>query len=219
MIHKPMWLIILLHTFTPTVRGATAYLASAFSGAIAGTVALLAATDVPPQAPASIPFWETPTGAAALVSGLVLLTIKGAEFWWNNRQKTKDGMKDTLGVHITTQQAERQQLLDGMRQLHEEEMQFAEEKIAEAQRIARSKIIQAKLFEFEGRERAHAYGNECNRLQSHIYRQNILFAQHEIEAPAFEFKSYPDIMAGLEDKVLEYRKKLEQEDLSQLSQE
>jgi hypothetical protein len=208
-----MWPFYLLHAALPSFKGATIFLGSMVAGSMFGTLAfiirpVLAQNDPPTQA---IPFWETPAGAAAIASGIFIILAKFVDYWWTGRRDSKNEARHATDTHLTLSHKEREELLDGLKELHQEELEFMRERLATVEKTAREKVNEAKVLEFEARQRAHKYGNECNRLQGQVYRLNLLLVNNNIEPPAFEFRSYPEIMAGLDEEIVTYKKRLEEE--------
>lgn len=64
------------------------------------------------------------------------------------------------------------------------------------------------LSEFESRQRAHRFGNEVNRLHSHIYDCHRLLAEKGAPIPDFKLKFYEELMSGLEDEVDKFKQSL-----------
>jgi hypothetical protein len=106
-----------------------------------------------------------------------------------------------------------------MKELHIHEIDLFKRQLKEKDRLWARQVVAAKVVEYEARQRAHAYGGECQRLQGFVYRMQIEGAQQGLEFTEFTFRTYPEIMAGIEDKVIEYQKQLEQEILAPFKEE
>lgn len=83
----------------------------------------------------------------------------------------------------------------------------------EAQRLReiqfwKDQLTLKHLSEYESRMRAHRFGNEVNRLHSHIYNCHRLMSGGSIEIPEFKLKFYEELMDGLDQEVAKFKASL-----------
>jgi hypothetical protein len=188
-----------------TVKWLFVAVGGALMGWFAGEAVQIVATNPPA-------WYETPTGAAALTAGFFTLIVGFLNNWWNARRDEKKREMHASDTSLNVSHQERQQLLNELKEHHQEEIKFLNRKLKESESKAERQIREAKVMEFEGRHRAHRYGNECNRLTGHIYRLNTILIDNKIEPPEWNFKTYPQIMEGLDEEIIAYKRQLEEED-------
>jgi hypothetical protein len=159
----------------------------------------------------SLRWYETPTGFAALVALIGVIAAPFINSWIQNRNSKRKEVGHLSDTSLSINREERKEAVDLMKSLHAREIAHFEKQMLEHGRRADREILESKVMEYEARQRAHMYGNECNRVVGALYRRDALLAQHEIEVPPFVYKTYPEIMAGLDELVIAFKKELEEE--------
>lgn len=153
--------------------------------------------------------WYNNAALLGFLGGIIVVVAGKLLDNWNEERKAKrEEEKQQKLQHQTfseklleSQFKDRQELVEDMREFHESKINFKNEQIREH-----------KLAEFIARERAHLYGGYTNMVQGYAQVLEIECKKHNIPIPyEFRFKSYPEIMEGLEAKIEEYERKLKSE--------
>lgn len=156
-------------------------------------------------------WYETPTGAAAI---LTVLSVMVAPFINNWIQTRKSRLKENNHISDTSlnlNAKERKEILEQMRYNHAHEIKFLRTQLEELGRKSGHQALEMRVSEYEARQRAHAYGNECYRLQTQVSKLQLMLMKADIDPPEFVFLTYPEIMAGIDEKVVRYKEELEDE--------
>lgn len=156
-------------------------------------------------------WYETPTGAAAIVALVGVLCAPFINSWLQNRKSKVDKTLHLSDTTLTLNSQERKELMEQMRKNHDQEVKFLKNQLEDLGRRSGMATINMKLHEYEARQKSHAYGNECTRLQSQIYMLQLELTKHGLPVPDFRFKDYAEMMAGVDEKVLNYKEELEEE--------
>lgn len=156
-------------------------------------------------------WYDTPTGFAAIAALAGVIIAPFINQWIQNRKTRQEKAGHLTDTTLSINREERKEAVDLMKSLHAREIATFTRQMVEQDRRHDRDIIDCKVREYDARQRAHSYGNECNRVVGHLYRQDAILMQHGIATPAFVYKTYPEIMDGLDEKVAEYRKELELE--------
>lgn len=160
----------------------------------------------------TVRWYDSPTGFAALVALFGVLAAPLINQWIKNRTATKDKFGHLSEAALNINRDERKEAVELLKASHANTVATLERQMREQDLQTDRIIIESKVIEYEARQRAHMYGNECNRVVAMLYRRDALLSQHNIEAtPPFIYKTYPEIMAGLDEMVIQYRKQLEEE--------
>lgn len=152
-------------------------------------------------------WWQHPAVVAAVVTALFVFAQKLLDHFRESRKDQDEREDERDEKHQTYSeklqeltQSERAQLLGGLKDLHQKEIEFF-----------KSQVFFKEVENFEARMRAHRYGNEVTRIHSHVYVCHSLMSQKGLEIPEFVLKSGEELMLGLEAEVLAFRQKLEEE--------
>lgn len=157
------------------------------------------------------PWWETPTGAAAIVALISAISAPFINSWLQNRKAKFESTTHLTDTSLTVSAQERKEIIQQMERNHEREVLFMKSQLKEINLRAGRRILEAKLSEYEARQRAHMFANECNRMQSQVYKLQMELHKNNIEPPEFVFKTYPEIVQGLDERVIQYKEDLEEE--------
>jgi hypothetical protein len=163
------------------------------------------------QAVSSSVWYETPTGAAAIVALIGVLCAPFVNSWLQNRKVKTEHTGHLSDTSMTLNAQERKEIMDQMRANYESQLKFLKTRLGELEMRAGRAAIEVRVSEFEARQRAHSYGNECNRLQSQVYKLQLELTKNGHDVPDFTFKTYPEIMSGIDEKVILYKEDLEKE--------
>src|SRR5688572_21516433 len=110
-------------------------------------------------------WYETPSGAAAIVALISVMITPFINAWIQNRRTKTNTVGHLSDTSLTINAQERREILEQMKVNHEREIAFMQSQLSDMVRKTARQILTAEITEFEARQRAHAYGNECNRLQ------------------------------------------------------
>jgi hypothetical protein len=150
--------------------------------------------------------WYNNPALLGMLGGIITLFAgKMLDTYQKSREAKAEAAKQEKAAHQTfserlfeSQFKDRQEFIEDMREFHESKIAFKDEQIREH-----------KLAEFIARERAHNYGGYTNMVQGYAQVLEIECKKHDIPLPyEFKFKSYPEIMEGLEEKIEAYEKRL-----------
>lgn len=176
--------MLLMHFPTFLLKTAVA-LAAVLAGALAGFVA-----DADPGASS---WYYSPTFTAAWVTGLFLLCSKALDIY-SKRKDTNDDRHMTLSDKtLDLTHRERAELLDGIKELHEQELDFM-----------RSQAIASRVDAYEAKIRAQRYRMEMQRAQTYISKIGPALGLE-----AFQPAAYEDLMQGVAEEVEAFRAQLE----------
>ncbi len=195
--HKPM---ILMYIFSQAI----AYTKTLLIGVVGWLVAQPFGFIMQAAAPGS---WFEPSVVSAVVAALAVIITQLIINRGNNKKLEAEKHENEDERHKTfseklqelTQQ-ERNFLLGGLKELHQKEVQFL-----------RQQLTIEKISDFESRMRAHRFGDELNRVHSHVYHCHTLMSQKGIEIPEFTLKFYEELMNGLDGEVDKFKESLERE--------
>lgn len=161
---------------------------------------------------ATDPRWyEEPTTIAAFAALVGVLLAPFINSWIQNRNQRRKQLDHVTDTSLSINRDERKEAVEMMKAAHARDVAHFQRQLREQDLRTDRLVLDAKVREYEARQRAHMYGNECNRVVSGLYRLEALLVQHGIEAPAFVYKTYPDIMDGLDEMVATFKKDLEEE--------
>lgn len=144
------------------------------------------------------PWYEHPAVISALVTGIILFSIKYYE-----RRSSKKDQTDEKHQTYSDKLAEitERGWQEYLKQLKELELQ--------KDAFSQAEIMKLEVDSYRDRLIKHACFNEIQRLHGHIHDLDLIISKFDSNSvPEFVFKYQPDILEGIDDKVREYRQSL-----------
>jgi hypothetical protein len=160
-------------------------------------------------------WYESPAFVGGAVAGVFLILKQILDWYKENRkdQKASEDENDKRQITFTEKiqeltHAERKDLLGGLMTLHEKEVEMLETKFETEVKFWKREFAIKSKGEFEARMRAHRFGNEVNRLNAHVFILHASMSKASLDIPAFELKSYDQLMEGIDAEVEKHQSSL-----------
>jgi hypothetical protein len=169
-------------------------------------------------APEQLEWWQNPVVISAAVTAIFLSVNKLIDVFNEYRKqkfqaqedddKERASFSDKL-AELTNK--EREQLLGGLKELHEREILSLKEQFGREVHFIKGQRNLKDLEAFEARARAHWYGNELTRTYGHIMQLQRLCNEAGVTFPQFDQKGELDFLSSVKHEIDAYRKRLLEE--------